>query len=527
MKQGLSLRTSQHLSLTPQLQQSIRLLQLSTLELAQEIEQMLQDNPFLEQESAEQGYEEALQVERVAQEAASLETERAQEFEWDGAGSTANTASSSTEATTSNTESTADAPTDSGTIDNWEGEGSHEVAADDTEWGNDAPARTSNSEPGDDTDASTLSAEHVSLQDFLHRQALGLRLSDEDRAALMFLIESLSDDGYLEDGFEDLAESLGATTLEDVEELVQRFNMAVKLLHHMEPAGVGARHLAECLTLQLHALPATTAARTDALAICAQPLDLLAKRDTKRLASLCLCGIDDVKNAIALISRLDPKPGRRFADLERNIIVPDVIVVSQGRGAQIKFKAQLNQSVMPRLKVHDIYAQALKGGKSDSHAALQGRLQEARWFIKNIQQRFDTILRVSNAIIERQRNFFAHGALAMRPLVLREIADELGLHESTISRVTTAKYMATPYGTFELKYFFGSGLNTETGGNASSTAVRALIQQFVDAEDRKKPLSDNAIADMLKEQGIECARRTVAKYREALRIAPTHLRKSL
>ena len=243
--------------------------------------------------------------------------------------------------------------------------------------------------------------------------------------------------------------------------------------------------------------------------------------------ALCLCSIDDVKDAIALISRLDPKPGRRFADLERNIIVPDVIVVSQGRGAQIKFKAQLNQSVMPRLKVHDIYAQALKGGKSDSHAALQGRLQEARWFIKNIQQRFDTILRVSNAIIERQRNFFAHGALAMRPLVLREIADELGLHESTISRVTTAKYMATPYGTFELKYFFGSGLNTETGGNASSTAVRALIQQFVDAEDRKKPLSDNAIADMLKEQGIECARRTVAKYREALRIAPTHLRKSL
>jgi RNA polymerase sigma-54 factor len=295
----------------------------------------------------------------------------------------------------------------------------------------------------------------------------------------------------------------------------------------MEPAGVGARHLAECLTLQLKALPADTAQRGVALAICAQPLDLLAKRDTKRLATTCHCSADDVKAAIALISKLDPKPGRRFADLERNIIVPDVLIVSQGRGAQIKFKAQLNPTVMPRLKVHDIYAQALKGGKSDSHAALQGRLQEARWFIKNIQQRFDTILRVSNAIVERQRNFFAHGALAMRPLVLREIADELGLHESTISRVTTAKYMATPYGTFELKYFFGSGLNTETGGNASSTAVRALIQQFIDAEDRKKPLSDNALADMLKEQGIECARRTVAKYREALRIAPTHLRKAL
>jgi RNA polymerase sigma-54 factor len=526
VKQGLSLRVSQHLALTPQLQQSIRLLQLSTLELAQEIEQMLQDNPFLEQDSAEQGFEEALQAERIQQEQASTQAERAQEFEWEGADNTLSNAPSSLTTTENNTE-VADTPSDSGTIDDWEGEGSHEVAPDDAEWGNDAPARTSNAESSDDTDATTLSAEHISLHNHLHRQALSLRLSEEDRAALMFLIESLNDDGYLDDSFEDLAESLEATTLEDVEELVQRFTVAIHLLHHMEPAGVGARHLAECLTLQLKALPADTAQRGVALAICAQPLDLLAKRDTKRLATTCHCSADDVKAAIALISKLDPKPGRRFADLERNIIVPDVLIVSQGRGAHIKFKAQLNPTVMPRLKVHDIYAQALKGGKSDSHAALQGRLQEARWFIKNIQQRFDTILRVSNAIVERQRNFFAHGALAMRPLVLREIADELGLHESTISRVTTAKYMATPYGTFELKYFFGSGLNTETGGNASSTAVRALIQQFIDAEDRKKPLSDNALADMLKEQGIECARRTVAKYREALRIAPTHLRKAL
>jgi RNA polymerase sigma-54 factor len=165
--------------------------------------------------------------------------------------------------------------------------------------------------------------------------------------------------------------------------------------------------------------------------------------------------------------------------------------------------------------------------KSEAMEGLQQRLTEARWFIKNVQQRFDTILRVSRAIIERQHNFFAHGALAMRPLVLREIADELGLHESTISRVTTAKYMATPFGTFELKYFFGSALGTETGGNASSTAVRALIVQFVSAENPAKPLSDNQLADMLKEQGIECARRTVAKYREALRIAPTNLRKTL
>ncbi|MDE2617827.1 MAG: RNA polymerase factor sigma-54, partial [Burkholderiales bacterium] len=183
-------------------------------------------------------------------------------------------------------------------------------------------------------------------------------------------------------------------------------------------------------------------------------------------------------------------------------------------------------------RVHDIYANALKGHKAggregDNYAALQQRLQEARWFIKNIQQRFDTILRVSSAIVERQKNFFMHGELAMRPLVLREIADELGLHESTISRVTTAKYMATPFGTYELKYFFGSGLGTESGGNASSTAVRALIKQFVGAENAKKPLSDSQLSELLKEQGIECARRTVAKYREALKIAPANLRKAL
>jgi RNA polymerase sigma-54 factor len=268
------------------------------------------------------------------------------------------------------------------------------------------------------------------------------------------------------------------------------------------------------------------------LRICAQPMDLLARRDIKRLLSLCHTTDAAVREAITLIGRLEPKPGRRFVDVERNIVVPDVLVVNVGQGAQAKFQVRLNSEVMPRLRVHDIYANALrqhKGGGNDaaSHAALQQRLQEARWFIKNIQQRFDTILRVSTAIVERQKSFFIHGEMAMRPLVLREIADELGLHESTISRVTTAKYMATPFGTFELKYFFGSGLGTESGGNASSTAVRALIKQFISAESLKKPLSDNQISEMLKEQGIECARRTVAKYREGLRIAPASLRKAL
>ncbi len=532
MRQGLSLGVSQHLTLTPQLQQSIRLLQLSTMELAQEIDQMLQDNPFLEQDSAELSYEEVLQAERLATERLAADNSNASEqasevSNWDYTQHSAEVATEKTSETTNDNELSLDSAPEASITDDWEGEGSHEVAADDAEWGNDAPARNNSSNDSDDVDASSMSAAHVSLQDFLHSQALGLRLQDEDRGALMFLIESLNDDGYLADDFESLAESLGATTLEAIEELVQRFSIAVKFLHHMQPEGVGARNLAECLTLQLRALPLRTPAVDAALAVCAQPMDLLARRDIKRLTAVCAVSTELIKDAIAMIIKLDPKPGRRFADTERNVITPDVIVKAQGKGASAKFKVQLNQAVMPRLRVHDMYAQAIKGGKSSSHAALQGHLQEARWFIKNVQQRFDTILRVSNAIVERQRNFFTHGALAMRPLVLREIADELGLHESTISRVTTAKYMATPYGTFELKYFFGSALNTDTGANASSTAVRALIAQFIAAEDRKKPLSDNTIADMLKEQGIDCARRTVAKYREALRIAPTNLRKTL
>ncbi|MGH6626243.1 MAG: RNA polymerase factor sigma-54, partial [Burkholderiaceae bacterium] len=426
------------------------------------------------------------------------------------------------------------AAADLGDESSWDGDGSAELGTDEGEWGGDAPARKNNLGDEGEVDASELARGQESLAAHLHRQALSLRLSEEDRAALRFLIESLNDDGYLEDSLASLAASLAGDDEEQLEELVQRFTMALKLLQHLEPAGVGARSLAECLSLQLQAQRASAggdaaheAMLGAALRICAQPMELLARRDVKRLAQLCGDSELQIKAAMAWIARLEPKPGRRFVDVERNIIVPDVIVVKTGRGAQAKFRVQLNAEVMPRLRVHDIYANALKQHKGEGAQALQQRLQEARWFIKNIQQRFDTILRVSNAIVERQKNFFVHGELAMRPLVLREIADELGLHESTISRVTTAKYMATPFGTFELKYFFGSALGTETGGNASSTAVRALIKQFVAAESAKKPLSDNQIAEMLKEQGIECARRTVAKYREALRIAPANLRKAL
>ena len=515
MKQGLSLRVSQHLALTPQLQQSIRLLQLSTLELSQEVEQMLDENPFLEvTEDAATREEFGLEHTDTPVSQDTQEFESAPDFIATSVIDTGSTGQN-------DLETTPEISSEAKLEESWDGDGTVESAPDDSEWGGDAPARKNN---GDDSDAeaSDLASGHQSLQDHLHRQSLSLRLSELDRAALHFLIESLNDDGYLEDSLASLAAGLAGDDLNQTEELEQHFVMALKLLHHMEPAGVGARNLAECLGLQLLDCRDCDETRA-AMAMCKQPMELLAKRDVKRLAQLCGFSDTVIKGAIGVIGRLDPKPGRRFVNVERNLVVPDVIVVKSGRG----FKVTLNGEVMPRLRVHDIYANALKQHKGQNGQALQQRLQEARWFIKNIQQRFDTILRVSTAIVERQKNFFTHGELGMRPLVLREIADELGLHESTISRVTTAKYMSTPFGTFELKYFFGSALGTETGGNASSTAVRALIKQFVASESPKKPLSDNQISEMLKEQGIECARRTVAKYREALRIAPTSLRKAL
>ena len=543
MKQGLSLRISQHLALTPQLQQSIRLLQLSTLELSQEVDQMLDENPFLERsvdEAPREDFGLTHSDARVAADDREAEVSTGASASADYAGDSGPGAQNSDDATPLSAEDT----------QNWEGDGTVEMAPDDSEWGGDAKAHTNNLGGEDDLDATELARQQESLQSFLHRQALGLRLSDEDRVALRFLIESLNDDGYLDDTIQALAEGLaGSEDPDQLEDLIHHFTVALGLLQNLEPAGVGARDLRECLSLQLRTMQQLLTDENEvglhlesteaqerlisiALRVCAQPIDFLARRDVKRLTQLCACTDTDIREAIALIGRLEPKPGRRFVDVERNVVVPDVLVIKVGHGAGSKFKVQLNQDVMPRLRVHDIYANALKGHRSggrdaSNHAALQQRLQEARWFIKNIQQRFDTILRVSTAIVERQKNFFVHGALAMRPLVLREIADELGLHESTISRVTTAKFMATPFGTFEFKYFFGSGLGTESGGNASSTAVRALIQQFVAAESLKKPLSDSQLSLMLKEQGIECARRTVAKYREALRIAPTNLRKTL
>ena len=527
MKPGLSLRVSQHLALTPQLQQSIRLLQLSTLELASEVEQMLEDNPFLERADDD---------ERAAREEFGLARADARVSEGDRVSETASE---------NGADSADDVSVEAGfdgqdsLPESWDGDGSLDIAPDDGEWGGEAAARGAGAPDADDElDPGERTGAPPSLAEHLHRQALALRLSPEDAAALGFLIESLNDDGYLEDSLAQLAATLTEEhdSLEQLEELVHRFTLALKLLQSLEPAGVGARDLAECLRLQLRGrqsergLSASEQERiATALHICAQrhAVELLAARDAKKLAQLTGESEDAVRAAMRIIARLDPKPGRQFADVERNIIVPDVIVSAVADSHPPRFRVRINPDVMPRLRVHNLYASALRGRKGgEPREALAQRLQEARWFVKNIQQRFDTILRVARAIVERQRNFFIHGELAMRAMVQRDLAEELGVHESTISRVTTAKYMATPRGTFELKYFFGSTLGTEAGGNASSTAVRALIKQFVAAENAAKPLSDSQIAGMLKEQGIDCARRTVAKYREGLRIPVASLRKA-
>jgi RNA polymerase sigma-54 factor len=517
MKPSLQVRLSQHLALTPQLQQSIRLLQLSTLELHQEIEQMLETNPFLDTEEDHAPMEFGLErVTAPTDQAAEREKSKLSEREDGGDGN-----------------SSADEPAgmDSAEFggserDDWE----NGTERDDFDGIRELPSNNSPSSGGDDDfEPVESAASGPSLQDHLRRQLLGMRLSAEDASAVMVLIESLNEDGYLADTLDDIAERLasqldltGDEAADEREDLADRLRIALKWLQSLEPTGVGASNLGECITLQLREKP-DCAARQVALKICDGRLELLARRDMKKLMAATGADEDLLREAQALIVACEPKPGRPFTKAEANIVVPDVMVIKSGRG----WKATLNPDVMPRLRINDLYAQAIRGQRNASASGLSTRLQEARWFMKNILQRFDTIQRVSQAIVERQKGFFSHGEIAMKPLVLREIADELGLHESTISRVTTAKYMNTPFGTFELKYFFGSSLNTDAGGNASSTAVRALIKQLVTAEDPAKPLSDSQLSDMLGEQGITVARRTVAKYREALKIAPANLRRDL
>jgi RNA polymerase sigma-54 factor len=465
MKPSLQFRLSQHLTLTPQLQQSIRLLQLSTVELNQEIDRLLMENPALEREDVEEGGEAHAPPQAAA-------------------GSDSNPP--------------AEAP-----------------PADNADWSVELASNYRGSED-DEGERSFAAPDTPTLRDHLHTQLSLTNLGVRDRAFVGLLIDALDDDGYLTQSLEEIAALLPAEAEADPEEL----SIALAHLQHFEPAGVGARSPGECLCLQLRNLP-DEPVRALAIEVVEKHLELLAARDYSRLKTLTGADDDALRAAQRLIRALNPRPGAAFAQVEARYVIPDVTV----KKVKNVWRTSLNADAMPRLRINRLYAEIAAGARSGG--TLSTQLQEARWLIKNVQQRFETILRVSQAIVDRQRHFLEHGEVAMRPLVLREIAETLSLHESTISRVTTQKYMATPRGTFELKYFFGSHVATEAGGAASSTAIRALIKQLVAAEDAKAPLSDARISQILGEQGIVVARRTIAKYRDALQIPAVNQRKAL
>lgn len=478
MKPTLQLKLSQHLTLTPQLQQSIKLLQLSTIELNQEIERFLLENPMLEREDF------------------------------------------GPEPTTgSNTTSTGEAGGETTSRDDSAPEERHDSSTDFDEGERDwsSPGSSGASRDDEDSDFQEFQAAETSLREYLEQQIALTPLSDRDRALVRFVVEALDDDGYLSQTLEDLLPLLPPELEFDLDDL----QIALHHVQNFEPTGIGARSPQECLALQLRAMPTSPAQKT-ALEVVQDHLELLANRDFAKLKRLVQCDDNLLREAHALICGLDPHPGARFCASDARYVIPDVVV----RKYRSRWTASLNPEAMPKLRVNQLYAQILQQNRGCS-SGLSGQLQEAKWLIKNVQQRFDTILRVSQAIVDQQRQFFDYGEVAMRPLTLREIADQLGLHESTVSRVTTQKYMATPRGVLELKYFFGSHVATDTGGAASSTAIRALLRQLVEAEDGKKPLSDAKIAELLGQQGIVVARRTVAKYRESLNIPPVSLRKSI
>jgi len=497
VKQTLQLKLSQHLTLTPQLQQSIRLLQLSTIELNQEVERILQENPLLEKEENEgegEGDDEAgAEAPLVGPSRGEIESESRV------AGGDEEPAD----------QRPTDAPDAVGVADVAE---YGDYGSGDGDWGG---GGTNN----DDEEFYPQQVATSTLRDHLREQLALLNLPLRDRQIVAAMIDALDDDGYLTSSLDELAELFPEELSIEPEEL----SIALKYLQSFEPAGVGARDCAECLALQLRSLPEGTAWRGEALKLVDGHLPLLANRDFTKLKRLLHTDDAGVRGVRELIRSLTPRPGSSFAKTEANYVVPDVIV-RKLRGTWV---ASLNEAAMPKLRLNRIYADILTRNRDASNQQLAAQLQEAKWLIRNVQQRFDTILRVAQAIVERQRRFLDHGEVAMRPMVLREIADMLSLHESTISRVTTQKYMLTPRGTFELKYFFGSHVATDTGGAASATAIRALIKQLIGAEDPNAPLTDSRIAEVLGEQGIIVARRTIAKYREALQIPPVNLRKAL
>ena len=503
---------SQNLALTPQLQQSIKLLQLSSLELNQELELILQENPLLELLDADNPDSDLDEADALPEQELEAGADAPDVDDIDDTYSPLDYQETSVSTTTPE-----EAPTnneDFGAID-YDNDGADYGSA--SNWDEASKQNNSDDDEGDFTRQEIVTED---LREHLLSQLKLLPLSERDQKLMLLLIDSINEDGYLEESLEEMVDSLPIELEVDLLEL----QTALKHIQNLDPPGIGATNLQECILLQLKLLPKETPHLEAAKNIVQQHLAVLANKDFSKLRKMLNCNEDCLKGAQVLIKKTNPRPGASFAQFSSDHFIQHEVIVKKVKGIWI---ATLNDGVMPKLRINQMYADILKRNRENSNQYLQSQMQEARWMIKNIQQRFSTILRVSQAIVDRQRNFFEHGEIAMRPLVLREIADELELHESTISRVTTHKYMLTPRGVYELKYFFGSHVATDAGGECSATAIRALIKQLVAEENQKKPYSDNHISDTLSKQGIVVARRTIAKYRESLNIPPANLRKIL
>ncbi len=500
MKQTLSLKLGQQLTMTPQLQQAIRLLQLSTLELTQEIQQALESNPLLEldeEEPAEDGNE--------IEEPEAAQTRSDDEAEIDG------------------TLETGPEPGEESAIP--------EELPVDTSWDDIyEPAATVTSSSSDDADwnPDDVNTAGETLQEHLHWQLNLTPMTDRDRMMATAIIDAVDPDGMLTVSMESLLSALNVDEPadSDPESLVEMDELVavLKRLQQFDPVGVCARDLAECLKLQLDVLDADTPWRAEALLLVTEHLDLLAARDFNTLKRRTRLDEPELACVVALIQSLNPRPGSSIGGQAPEYIVPDVIVYKDSG----RWHVELNPEATPKLRINQLYAGMVRrADSSPDNVYLKDHLQEARWFLKSLQSRHETLLKVATRIVEHQRGFLEYGEEAMKPLVLAEIAEAVEMHESTISRVTSRKYMHTPRGIFELKYFFSSHVSTANGGEVSSTAIRALIRKLTADENPRKPLSDNKIAAILAQQNIKVARRTVAKYRESMAIPPSNERKRL
>ena len=493
MKASLVLKMGQQLAMTPQLQQAIRLLQMSTLDLQDEIQEALDSNPMLEHQ--EDGDNVSTSNEKTTEHSSSSQTAAQEETE--------------------HHDNQQPATTD------WTEQIPNELEID-TSWEDIYQSSASNlpSSTNEEWDFTSTSSVAVDLQSHLLWQLNLTKMTDSEHMIATVIIDSIGEDGYLQESLEDIQTSFDPK--QDIQ--VSEIERVLQRVQQFEPTGIAARNLSECLLLQLHHLPSNTPYLAEAKTLCKNYLELLGSRDYGQLMRRMRIKEEALKEAVQLIQTLNPRPGSAIESKEPEYIVPDVIV----RKANNRWIVELNPDIAPRLGVNAHYASFIqRADNSPDNTFLRTQLQEARWFIKSLQSRNETLLKVATEILNYQRDFFDSGPEAMKPLVLSEVAEKVGMHESTISRVTTQKYMLTPRGVFELKYFFSSHVSTAQGGECSSTAIRALISKLVAAENPKKPLSDSKIAGLLEEQGIQVARRTIAKYRESLGIASSTDRKQL